>query len=109
MSKILNKEVKEVVTSQVRMLEGIECDICGKVIPTGKYKDNENRYFRVITGHHDWGSESCDSREYYDYDICPECINGFVTDYLGDSEGWDTRYIEVETKHCFAEKVMEWV
>lgn len=103
MSEILSREVKEVVTAKVRMLEGIKCDVCGKVIPAKKYKYDSNKYFEVTTGHHDWGNDSCESIEYRD--ICPDCISGYVSDYLKDVDG--SEYIEVETEYVCMHEVRE--
>ena len=107
MSKMLSKEVKEVVTAKVRMLEGILCDKCGKVIPADRYATPMNRYYEVTTGHNDWGNDSFESREYHD--ICPECIGKFVADYFCDPKRGhnDTLYIEVQTKYCVAREVRD--
>lgn len=101
MSNVLGKESKRVVYKTVRTLEGIRCDICGRVIPVEKYKSDESRYFEVMTGHHDWGAESCESIEHRD--ICPTCIGGFLSGYLFDVKG--TEYVEVETHYAHIQDV----
>lgn len=99
MSEILSNEVKEIVYRKTKELVGIKCDICGKLIPVDKrgYKNDKCKYFEVTTGHNDWGSESCESIEHRD--ICPECVSGFVAEYLANAEG--TEYIEVETEYGY--------
>ena len=96
MSRVLSKTEKKVVYKSMRDLVGIKCDCCEKIIPavvdtkTHRYC----KYYRVLTGHHDWGNDSCDSMVYRD--VCPDCINDFVTDYI--KKGTGTEYIEIETK-----------
>ena len=100
MSKILSDGVEKVIKTK-RMVTGVKCDICGKVMPIKR--DNESRYFRVITGHNDWGNESCESIE--QKEICPNCIDKFVSKYLQDVEG--TEYINIETEYAVAEAKWE--
>lgn len=58
MAKIKGETI-EVIRSKCYKLVGIKCDVCGQIIrPPVKYSDllnNENKYFSVTTGHHDWG------------------------------------------------------
>lgn len=93
MSEVLSEVVKEIVQKK-RMVTGIKCDICGKVVPIKK--DNDSRYFRVVTGHNDWGNDSCDSVE--SKDICPECIADFTSKYLQNVQG--TEYINIDTEYA---------
>lgn len=71
----------------------IVCDRCGKEI---NCLDPRGLYYRVTTGHHDWGAESCESVE--KFDICPECITGFTGQYLKDNDDSDTAYINILTE-----------
>lgn len=105
MSKVLSKDAKKVVYTTVRTLEGITCDACGKVIPaSSEYTQRKNtKYFNVITGHHDWGNDSYESRKRRD--ICPECINRFVAEYLDSATG--SEYIEIETEYAYPTDVHE--
>lgn len=98
MSKIYDKnDTREVVISKEYRVTGVKCDICGRIIPAVTfYRTDASKYFRVTTGHNDWGNDSCDSVKHRD--ICPECVGKFVSDYLGDKNGYDTAYIEVETE-----------
>jgi len=75
-----------------RLCEYIRCDSCNK-----KIIDRE-KYFEVMTGHHDWGNDSCDSIEHLD--ICDECLNKFVGDYFKETKKSYTAYINVEP-HIF--------
>lgn len=96
MSEILS-EVTEKVVKIARRVTGIECDICGKIIPV--HKRNESMYFKITTGHNDWGNDSFESRK--TQDICPDCIDKFTTEYLQDADG-TTKYIEIETEYARA-------
>lgn len=102
MSKVFGK-TEEIIKTTVRVLDGIRCDKCGKVISANLINTNRKaaRYFKVTTGHNDWGLESPESINHVD--ICPECINEFVKSYL--EKGSDTAYIEIETDLCYAMKV----
>lgn len=98
--EVLSKETKEVVKAQVRELKAIRCDICEKDLPTevidaGSHIKTRPMYFAVTTGHRDWGNDSWESIEHHD--ICPDCINKFVTEYL--SMATSTQHIEIETEH----------
>lgn len=94
MSEILSEKTEEVVKVK-RNVTGIQCDICGKVIPVRC--GNGSMYFDVTTGHNDWGNDSCESRE--SQDICPDCITKFVTEYLRNAVG-TSRYIEIQTRYA---------
>ena len=87
-----------------RTMTGVECDICEKIVPVKHDRPNEyNRYFEVTTGHHDWGSESIESRE--TIDVCPDCIDKFISDYLHNCS--NTGYLEVETHVAWAHEKSE--
>ena len=99
MTWILDDKVKEVIQKK-RTIIGIKCNECGKEIKP----DHEGRkYFRVVTGHHDWGAESADSREYRD--ICPDCIGKVVADYSDAASGSD--YIEIKVDSVYERDVSE--
>ena len=102
--QVFSEETREPIYKITRKCTGIKCDICNKIIPV---ENNRYRhYFEVTTGHHDWGNDSYESRT--QYDICPDCINGFVTDYLKDAYD-TTRYLEVETEYVTpGEKVIKY-
>ena len=97
MSKILCEETKEIVYSAKKELLGIECDICKKTLPL------PTMYFTVITGHHDWGTDSCESRIYRD--VCPDCIDKYVNDYLKDCS--DTGYIEINKERAYPGRLVD--
>ena len=92
MSEVLSEVVEEIVQRK-RMITGVKCDICGKIVPIKK--GNDSRYFRV-TGHNDWGNDSCESVE--GKDICPECIADFTSKYLQNVQGSD--YINIDTNYA---------
>ena len=98
-------EKKEVIRSIIYELAGVKCDACGRIIePPSKedqynWMDDKYKFYLVTTGHHDWGNDSCDSIRHYD--ICPECITKFVSDYLTDKKGYKSAYIDIETKHIY--------
>ena len=97
MAKVLSKTVKRTIFSNVRALEGIRCDICEHLIPPvpDKVSKKYPKYFEVSTHHNDWGNDSGDSFEHFD--ICPNCIDKFVSDYLKEAD--TTQEIDIETKH----------
>lgn len=75
------REVEETVSSV-----GI-CDICGKEF---NYKPRLGRekianYYHIITGHYDWGNDSCESIEYRDA-CCDECLSKFTQEWLKDED-----------------------
>lgn len=104
-------EKKEVVVRTVYKLAGVKCDVCGRVIdsPTKENRyhrmDDDHKYYSVTTGHNDWGNDSCESIEHYD--VCPDCINKFVAEYLGDKKGYRSAYIEIQTKHVYYDYEMD--
>ncbi len=73
-----------------KLCEYIRCDNCNKKII------DEEKYFEVTTGHHDWGNDSCESIEHLD--ICEKCINKFSENYLKENKESNTAYIEIETE-----------
>ena len=99
MSKVYDEnDCRKIVVKKECKVTGVKCDICGKIIPaTSLYIQKESKYFRVITGHHDWGNDSHESIEHKD--ICPECIDAFVSKYLKDA--YRSEYIEVETEYVY--------
>lgn len=85
------KEYKDKKIIQIDEVEvGIKCDRCKKII---KNEDDYNRkylqgkhYYEVTTHHHDWGNDSIDS--YEDYDFCNEkCLFEFLKEYYNGKQG----------------------
>lgn len=97
MGVILSEEDKEVVYKIKKKIEEVRCDICERPIPLMTYCNKQCKYFRVMTGHHDWGNDSCESIEYYD--VCPGCLGKFVSEYFTD--GSNTAYLEIETRYAY--------
>ena len=87
-------EVKtHTVTERVCVKETTHCDICNGVI------DNNEDYWELTTGHHDWGNDSVESIEHFD--ICSEaCLREKFDEYIRDSMermgGSNSMYFEVE-------------
>jgi hypothetical protein len=99
--KVLHEEIKEKVIAHFQALKGVKCDVCGRFVAPKWGRSKENKYYNVTTGHNDWGNDSFESRE--SRDICPDCINAFVTKYLDESKG--SQYIEIDPEYCNPEDV----
>lgn len=91
-TKKVVKEVREVVD------EVIICDICHKEL---RYTEScvmgpVARYYKIVTGHHDWGNDSCDSVDHNDA-CCDECLSRFIQDWLKNDDvvHSNTAYIEI--------------
>jgi len=93
------------MSEQYKVIEKIEkrsvvvgrvCDICGRPIPPSFGTWELKPYYRITTGHYDWGNDSCDSVE--TLDVCsPACAIEFVSEYL--NERYDSRnssYLNIE-------------
>lgn len=91
----LSNESEQIVIKTRRRVIGIECDVCGRLITPTSYCMDRSRYFRVTTGHHDWGNDSCESIKHLD--ICPNCICDFVDKYIKEIDG--TEYLEMRTEY----------
>ena len=78
-------EEKLVSTFEKTLVKTV-CNICGKGIG-----ENDN-YYEVTKGHHDWGNDSIESVS--ELDICSdECLQKEFKTYLESS--YDTKYIDV--------------
>lgn len=101
--KILGEKTR-VICHTVRNVIGVKCDVCESIIDSPKMMNpqdwmrKEYTYYRVTTGHHDWGNDSCESIEHQD--ICPNCVTKFVSDYLTNND-YQSAYIDIETKHTY--------
>ena len=111
-------EKTEYKVTQVEMhlsyVVNVYCDRCKRLIlrRPGEYFDKSviDRmkrdpdldlvdWYRVVTGHHDWGNDSCESVE--TKDICENCIKAELIDYaLRAGKSLNTEYIEVNHKFC---------
>ena len=96
MAVILSREGVEFVYKTKKKIEEVRCDICNGPIPLMTYGDKQSKYFRVMTGHYDWGNDSYESIEYYA--VCPGCLGKFVSGYFTDSSR--TAYLNIETKYA---------
>lgn len=79
----------KIIKNEERKCEYIRCDVCDKKIK------NREKYFEVTTSHNDWGNDSVDSIRYKD--VCVNCINKFVEDYLEEYKNSNTAEIEIES------------
>lgn len=74
------------------------CDFCGKEFTYYKLCGNEvANYYHITTGHHDWGNDSCESRQ--EFDACSdECLSRASSDWIKDPDvrASHTAYFEVE-------------
>jgi hypothetical protein len=80
------------------------CDVCKKILYTRWNKEDRKifgqrpiiDYYTVVTGHNDWGRDSCDSRE--EQLVCPECLTTVFMQYKNSSERVknNTNYIEID-------------
>ena len=101
---LYSDDKKEIVYKVKRRVTGVRCDVCKRIIPAGKWNREEpSKYFFVSTSHQLWGNDSIDSLDMKD--ICPECINKFMTDYI--SKANDTYELNVECTFCTSSE--EWV
>ena len=77
-------------TERVMTSEKRYCDICGREIT--------DHHWHILTGHHDWGNDSCDSIE--TFDVCSEyCLYELFDNYTKESNNdMNTQYIEIEHK-----------
>lgn len=86
---------KKMVVAKTEEIEiGIKCDVCKRAI------ENKQQYWRVTTGHHDWGNDSIESIEHID--VCSaQCMVSIVNDYINRSDrnsknGRNSEYIDIE-------------
>ena len=97
MSEILSEGTKKMKVVTIKEVTGVRCDICGKVIPVGKGRYDKCKYYDVMTGHRDWGNDSCDSIEHHD--VCPECLIKVVSKYFTNNEH-DSAYMDIEPEYA---------
>lgn len=93
------------VEQKIEYITTHKCDRCGKVLfkqycaeYTKNHPDLKREwvsYYRVTTGHHDWGNDSVDSIE--SKDICPSCLINEYSDYVNRSSSIvnNTEYIRI--------------
>lgn len=79
----------------------ITCDKCGKIIPRKKAGDfitpGNPRYYEIITKHNNWGNDSHESIEYYQY-CSSECFIPFVEEYFNKKNSGAID-MEIETRY----------
>lgn len=96
---MIRKTTKKVL-KEVEEVDGevITCDVCKKEI---RYTETSSmgpvgRYYKIKTGHYDWGNDSCDSIEYEDA-CCDECLTKYTQKWLKNTDvvKSKTAYIEI--------------
>lgn len=96
------------VEQKVPYIITCRCDRCNKTIykkhgetvkqDTLREYTHRASWYEVMTGHNDWGNDSCDSIEHKD--ICPKCLVNEYSDYVDSaSGGYNTKYIRIEHKN----------
>lgn len=101
------KTVEEVktITQTVEVGKKIICDCCEKVIAERTKESTSSvaaEYFEVVTGHYDWGNDSCESRERKDY-CSVECLQkAFDKYYKEEKDGQQgSAYFEVSHEETY--------
>lgn len=78
------------------------CDVCKKIIYKRSFKPGDIKstktfaFWRITTGHNDWGNDSPDSVE--TYDVCStDCIRKKMEEYIDITcDGVNSQYINIE-------------
>lgn len=104
---MIETERKEVTTTKYEYVpvKGI-CDGCGKEFATRKYEcyssDEDYDYYRIVTNHHNWGNDSCESYEAKDF-CCIDCAMKFIRDYWEDKRSYGPGHMthEMQIEHKF--------
>lgn len=99
MSEIYGNPRNKVKCITTKDVVGVKCDICGRIIKAKErpYGDDDCKYYDVMTGHRDWGNDSCDSIEHHD--VCPECLIKVVSKYFTNNEH-DSAYMDIEPEYA---------
>ena len=82
------KEVKRIERVQSKIV----CDGCKKEI------NPKQGYFHVSTSHNDWGNDSIDSLEQYDF-CSPDCLYEFARPYIQDSYNQRFNTCDIDIEH----------
>ena len=105
---LIKGDGKQVAYKTRREILGVKCDICKRELRLPEKSPETGRtmfikYFQVATYHNDWRGDDYESLRHYD--ICPDCITGFATDYLENCG--DTASIDIEATRIY-EGQLEW-
>lgn len=103
----MSEEYKVIKRLEKRsVVVGIVCDICGKPIPPSQRYELKP-FYKITTGHFDWGNDSCDSVE--TKDACsPACAIKLAAKYLNDTySGQNSAYIQIEHRNSWVMPVEE--
>ena len=92
----MKSTVKQQVTVEKEIDVGVVCDGCGKEI---RNKNNMNEriarlpYYEVTTHHNDWGNDSVDSYEYFDF-CSLDCMLPHMRTYYKTANGSESYDVE---------------
>lgn len=89
----MDKEITETktVTKKIVVDHKLYCDVCKKEIPDNSW------YYTLITGHHEWGSDSIESVD--NIDLCSEsCVQNRLDFYFKEliGKGYNTAYFDLD-------------
>ena len=98
---LITERKETVVVKEVD--KSIVCDGCGVKLHDFSVKDfggKQTSYYSVSTHHHDWGNDSRDSFE--DFDYCEECLPEAFEEYYKmrnkGSESFDVEHLTGRVK-----------
>lgn len=97
--KFFGNEEKEVKVATERKLEYLRCDRCHKKIEENQNNpklETSKRYFYVVVYHYFYDEDNVDNFQQH-FDICEDCIDKFIREYLLDENNIDYN-IEIKTK-----------
>ena len=106
-------KIKE--TREVEVVNGLKitCSECGKII-ADLVDDNSISetgprevypYYKLMTGHKDWGNDSVDSIDYQE--LCSDvCVVRSLAKFLKENKGSNTAYYELNK--CCCRKFRDW-
>lgn len=91
-------ETEKEIIGCAREIIGVRCDNCKKIIFPKSETCKENLYYKITTGHHDWGNDSIDSIKHFD--LCQDCLNDFVAKKLDGNQS-KSSYMDISTEHIY--------
>ena len=107
------KDVMKKVMKEVEVYDGeiITCDCCNKDIYDSTKKEKylkgfasiKLKYFSLATGHHDWGNDSIDSKEYFEC-CSKECLMETIEKFLDKNKDSYTAHFEMSTEEIYVSK-----
>ena len=96
------KEIRGAVLEQKTVEEIVTCDMCG---------ERADHYIEAVTGHREWGNDSCESRESHQF--CSwACAVKFMDKWRTTKDGGDncdSAYIEFDQYDARKNKKSSWI